>query len=401
MKEERLVKRRVVPVVILTVLTLLFTFLMAIRNTMPLDEVVVLFFLDLIFLAVFIYFLEEERLLKQLPTEECNDFKSIAVVYGLGLVAFYISSYLPDYSSFSFSFCFAAAMAVVANREMALSTGIFLNLLAAYTQNWDIHVLMASVLLLLLGTMLALAGKEKHLHLWVQFISFFGTIVIVASCYYAQDFIIKGRVFVLAAVTGAVNLLFLEILTRSLEPEVQRTGEEHYLELLKDNYPLVRSIRRFSEMDYSHALRVSEISGECARKLGLKENLCRAAGFYYRIGRMEGEPYTENGVLLAQNACFPEELIQILREYNGELMAISTRESAIVHMVDKVVTKLDLLDKETFSTTWNQDMVIYQTLNENSATGIYDESGLSMNQFLTIRDFLVKGDHLFDSDNRE
>ena len=107
MKEERLVKRRVVPVVILTVLTLLFTFLMGIRNTMPLDEVVVLFFLDLIFLAVFIYFLEEERLLKQLPTEECNDFKSIAVVYGLGLVAFYISSYLPDYSSFSF--CFAAA----------------------------------------------------------------------------------------------------------------------------------------------------------------------------------------------------------------------------------------------------------------------------------------------------
>lgn len=56
MKEERLVKRRVVPVVVLTVLTLLFTFLMGIRNTMPLDEVVVLFFLDLIFLAVFIYF---------------------------------------------------------------------------------------------------------------------------------------------------------------------------------------------------------------------------------------------------------------------------------------------------------------------------------------------------------
>ena len=80
---------------------------------------------------VFIYFLEEERLLKQLPTEECNDFKSIAVVYGLGLAAFYISSYLPDYSSFSF--CFAAAMAVVANREMALSTGIFLNLLPTLT----------------------------------------------------------------------------------------------------------------------------------------------------------------------------------------------------------------------------------------------------------------------------
>ena len=60
-----------------------------------------------------------------------------------------------------------------------------------------------------------------------------------------------------------------------------------------------------------------------------------------------------------------------------------------------MVTKLDLLDKETFSSNWNQDMVIYQTLNEESATGIYDESGLGMNQFLEIRDFLVKGDHLF------
>lgn len=393
MKEERFIKRRAVPVIVITVLTIIFTFLMGIRNTMPLDEVVVLFFLDLIFLAVFIYFLEEDRVFKNLPIEECNDFKGIAVVYGIGFAAFYLCSYLPEYSSVSF--CFAVAMVVVANREIALSTGIFLNLLAAYTQNWDIHVLMASVLLLLLGSILALAGKEKHLHLWVQFISFFGTIVIVTSCYYAQNFMMKGSVFVLAAVIGGVNLLFLEMMTRLLVPKVQRSGEEHYLELLKDSYPLVTSIRRFSEMDYSHALRVSEICGECARKLGLKENLCRAAGFYYRIGRMEGEPYTENGVLLAQNACFPEELIQILREYNGELTAISTRESAIVHMVDKVVTKLDLLDKETFSTTWNQDMVIYQTLNENSATGIYDESGLSMNQFLTIRDFLVKGDNLF------
>ena len=56
MKKERLVKRRVVPVVILTVLTLLFTFLMAIRNTMPLDEVVVLFFLDLIFSGIYLFF---------------------------------------------------------------------------------------------------------------------------------------------------------------------------------------------------------------------------------------------------------------------------------------------------------------------------------------------------------
>ena len=34
-------------------------------------------------------------------------------------------------------------------------------------------------------------------------------------------------------------------------------------------------------------------------------------------------------------------------------------------------------------------MVIYQTLNDFSAKGIYDRSGLGMNMFLKIREYLV------------
>lgn len=50
------------------------------------------------------------------------------------------------------------------------------------------------------------------------------------------------------------------------------------------------------------------------------------------------------------------------------------------------------------SSDWNQDMVIYQTLNEYSASGIYDSSGLSMNRFLQIRECLVKSDHLLQTE---
>ena len=39
-------------------------------------------------------------------------------------------------------------------------------------------------------------------------------------------------------------------------------------------------------------------------------------------------------------------------------------------------------------------MLIYQTLNELMAQGIYDESGLSMNQFLAVRERLVKEEQL-------
>ena len=82
--------------------------------------------------------------------------------------------------------------------------------------------------------------------------------------------------------------------------------------------------------------------------------------------------------------------MQILEEYNGINRAPGTLESAIVQISDMIVTKFDLLDKDTFSAGWNRDIVIYQTMNEKSSEGLYDHCGLSMNQFLKIRELLVK-----------
>ena len=87
-------------------------------------------------------------------------------------------------------------------------------------------------------------------------------------------------------------------------------------------------------------------------------------------------------------------LTAIIGEYNGEETLPSTIESAIVHMVDGLLKKLEVLDEDTVGSNWNQDMVIYQTLNEYSAAGLYDRSGLSMNMFLKIREYLVNEEAL-------
>ena len=63
-------------------------------------------------------------------------------------------------------------------------------------------------------------------------------------------------------------------------------------------------------------------------------------------------------------------------------------------MTDALVSKFEVLDHTTLSSSWNRDMVIYQTLNDESASGIYDGSGLTMNQFLKIREFLSKEEEL-------
>ena len=166
-----------------------------------------------------------------------------------------------------------------------------------------------------------------------------------------------------------------------------------FFRLLKRN-PLARELASFSRADYSHARRVMLVAARCAAVVGADEHVCSAAGMYYRIGVLEGAPLAKNGVKMAQRACFPEKVIRIIGEYNGEEALPSTIESAIVHMVDGLLKKLEVLDEDTVGSNWNQDMVIYQTLNEYSAAGLYDRSGLSMNMFLKIREYLVNEEAL-------
>ena len=92
--------------------------------------------------------------------------------------------------------------------------------------------------------------------------------------------------------------------------------------------------------------------------------------------------------------CFPQKLITILSEYYGEKKLPSTPESALIHMIDALVIKLEALEQDVGKSQWNRDILIYQTLNEFSSTGMYDESGMSMNQFLKVREFLAKEEML-------
>ena len=127
-----------------------------------------------------------------------------------------------------------------------------------------------------------------------------------------------------------------------------------------------------------------------AKHLGFDSGLCSAAGFYYRLGKWSGKDYVQAGIERAQTLNFPMELIQIIAEYNGEVHKPSTPESAIIHMIDALTIKMEALDGDVTKSAWNREMIIYQILNEFSSAGLYDESGLSMNQFLKVREFLVK-----------
>ena len=127
-----------------------------------------------------------------------------------------------------------------------------------------------------------------------------------------------------------------------------------------------------------------------AKAAGLDTALCAAGGFYYRIGQWQKHKSVMEGVEQALAMHFPEKLTNILYEYYGKLRHPQTPESALIHMVDALIVRLDHIKNDVADSEWNHEILIIQTLNELSSSGMYDESGLSMNHFLKIRDYLTK-----------
>lgn len=157
--------------------------------------------------------------------------------------------------------------------------------------------------------------------------------------YYLTYREISVRIMVSAVADGVVVFLFLHLCYRKLVDARNAEVDEVMVDITDESYPLARELASFSRADYSHARRVMLVAARCAAVVGADERVCSAAGMYYRIGVLEGAPLAKNGVKMAQRACFPEKVIRIIGEYNGEEALPSTIESAIVHMVDGLIEK--------------------------------------------------------------
>lgn len=353
----------------------------------------------LMFAVFFTLYLEWNRLRQGIYHEKANNFVRIALFYTGAAVVTAAISYLPG--SMRPVILAPAMMVLVLDPFAGLMCGGYFAVILCLTQTADVASLSCYLLLGMFGCVLVPFFQKKENKGWGCFMIF-----CTSFCLNALFSILgQGQVTLwslLESLAGAaISCVGIALLFWLCNDRIKNSRELMLAHIIDEDYELVEMMRSYAKADYEHAKRVSLIAKGCAQRVGADPMLCETAGFYYRIGRLEGKPYVRNGVALARKRSFPPEVIQILAEYNGEEQLPSTLESALIHITDSVVAKFDILDKSTLSSSWNQDIIIYQTMNENSARGLYDRSGLGMNMFLLIRDYLVKEVPLYDSYHRK
>jgi membrane-associated HD superfamily phosphohydrolase len=239
-----------------------------------------------------------------------------------------------------------------------------------------------------------LRRREKNVALVLSFFSYIGILFFLKA--YTLYHKISLELVLSVFIGDIIFTLFVDFIYPYIVKTFSSERDKVYREIMSKNYPLRREIRDFSKFEYDHALKVSYFAGKCAFETGCSISTAKAGGLYYRFPKLFDKDVNSEALKILEDHCFPMEVMDIIYEYGGEFRKPSSPESAIVHMVDAVITRIEILDEETMKSSWNQDMVIYSILNDLSGKGMYDQSQLSLNQYLKIRDYLVNANLLIN-----
>lgn len=365
-----------------------FTLLLCTRGHLYLDEGLCLLFLDMLFVLIYVFELEYERNHYKIADHSQTSFVRLAAAYIICSLLVIGMTFLPEF--FRPVMVIPIIICAVSNVSIALSVGIFWDILLTLSTGESFYALASFVVMTTLAAILAQGLKERRYRIWISFLYACIGMIVPEILYYLAYKEISGEVFGYGAVNGIVTALIAFFIFQRLWETTETEKQNRYIDIVSEDFSEVKALKDFSMIEYRHAKKVSDVAYACAKQVGYDENLCLAGGFYYRMGRWIGEPYIENATHKAKTLCFPEPLIVILSEYYGLEKKPSTPESALIHMVDALLIKLEAMALDVNKSQWNREMFIYQTLNEFSSSGIYDQSGMSMNSFLSVREFLAK-----------
>ena len=388
MKEEKISIHRVLPISVIVLSAIIAAGVLCYLNKLDTDQIICVAFLVIAFMPIMILELAFERQKEMLGDNRQTTFRRARNGFIICCILMLAISFMPEY--FRPVIIFPIIMSAYSNDVLGLCTGLFFNILLAFTTGGSFYELLAYTMLVLVGGMLSKLLKQVEYRLFVGIIYLFSCVLFPNILYYFANESIEFNNLILGSINGIVIAIYVIALYPNIREKTFREKHYYYGDILADEFVQVQQIRKYAPEEYYHARKVSEIAYRYALQLDLKTDLSAAAGFYYHLGKWEGDPPIENAVRKAKELCFPEELIQILREYNGTDDLPSTPESALVHIIDALLTKLEMSDSTGGTSQFDRDILIHQTLNEFSSAGLYDKSGLSINSFIKIREWLLK-----------
>lgn len=189
---------------------------------------------------------------------------------------------------------------------------------------------------------------------------------------------------------GVITILLIKLLLPYIETFVDDGLYKRLLTICSSKHLLVKQLKEFSEAEYQHTLAVAKVSGNAAEIIGADPLLAKVGGLYHRIGLIQGSDYIEENIHLAGEYNFPIELVQVLYEYSGRYVLPSSKEAAIVMIVDNMLLKFLQNRKDILNGAVSKEVIVQQTFNEMLAKGLLDNSGITLKMYMDLKEMFIK-----------
>lgn len=379
---------RVITISIILMVNFAFSYLFYFFNNLYLDDLAILIVLNIVFFLIFIINLFYNRTLGSLyvGTNYLYLLFCIIISYVFLMISTLFLDYLFPFSIITIILC------SVLDFGLVISFCIYLCMICSLFLNLDTIVIFSIIVLIIITGLLCDNYKKSNFKHPVIF-----TLILLMSSFlslgcfnYVLDYYLSIENIMFCGINALIISVFFLVFYKRLCKFVKDERRISYETILDENYPILTDIRKISTLEYNHAIRVANISGECADLIGVDKLLCMAGGLYYNASNISPKGDSESFFNHLENICFPPDLINLLIERDTIKYPPSSKESAIVNISDIIVTKIEAIYKKADKSNWNTSMIVYQTLNDCSKSGVYDNSGLGMNEFLKIRDFLAQ-----------
>lgn len=388
MKEERISAYRVAAIIGMIISAILSSGVLCYTNKLDKEQIISVIFIVIAFFPIMVFELLYERHREMIGNNAQTTYKRALVGFLFCSIIMVGISFMPEY--FKPVLLLPVIMSAYSSDSLGLITGMYFNVLLTFTTGSNFYELLTYTMLVLVGGMLSKMLKHVEYRLFIGIIYLFSSVLFPNLCWYFVNKNVEFNNLLWGIFNGFLVAVYVIAFYPITRERTLREKHYYYGDILSDDFVQIKTIRKSLPNEYYHARKVSELAYKYAFQLDLNADLAAAAGFYYHLGKWEGDPPIENAVRRANELCFPNELIQILKEYNATDDLPSTPESALVHIIDGLLMKLESSDSEVRTSQWNKDVLIHQTLNDFSSAGYYDNSGLSINSFIKVREWLVK-----------
>lgn len=139
---------------------------------------------------------------------------------------------------------------------------------------------------------------------------------------------------------------------------------------------------------FNNAKRTSKLVKKITKLMGGNAELAEIGGFYAECGRIVSNNYIKEGLILAKENNFPNEIIAFIKEHNFKLGYPKTRETAITMIVCKLSATIAYFESKGIKHSIKG--IVDGVMDSCLMSGKLDDSGLSLNEYKFIKDYLIE-----------